>query len=194
MHTSAQMPLGIGGALAALAAATLLAAAPAQAAGKTAAACASQFTATINPGFTAVPSSGTQTTNGQTGTIACVGKIAGRRITGFGTIGFDATYTEGTCASATVTGTVRATIPTKAGDQHLVGALTARRTALIVRAQVQFDGIHYSGIGSAIPLQGNCVVTPLRQALIVLTGTLNLTKAHRDRSNISRISRRKDRG
>jgi hypothetical protein len=160
-------------ALATLAAATLLAAAPAQAASKTAAACASQFTATINPGFSPVPGSGTQTTNGQTGTIACVGKIAGRRITGPGTVGFDGTYAEGTCASATVTGTVRATIPTKGGDQHLVGALTVQRTALIVRVHVQFQGIHYSGIGSVIPLQGNCLVTPLREALIVLTGTLS---------------------
>ena len=173
MRSSDRTPLRVGGALATFAAAALLAAAPAQAAGKTSAACASQFTSTINPGFSAVPSSGTQTTNGETGTLACVGKIAGRRITGIGSVGYDSSYTAGTCASETTTGTVRGTIPTAAGDQHLVGALTVQRTALTVRAQVQFDGFRYTGTGVAIPTQGNCLVTPLRQALIVLTGTLS---------------------
>ncbi len=174
MRTSIQAPLRTAGTLATLAAATLLAVTPAYAAGKTSAACASQFTSTISPGFSSVPSSGTQTTNGKTGTVACVGKIAGRRITGIGSVGYDSTYTAGTCASETTTGTVRATIPTAAGDQHLVGALTVQRTALIIRAQVQFDGIRYSGMGAAIPLQGNCTLaTPLQRVLIVLTGTLS---------------------
>ena len=173
MRISIQTPLRIGGALAALVAATLATAAPAQAAGKTSAACASQFTTTISPGFSLVPSSGTQTTKGQTGTVACIGKINGRRITGPGSIGYDSTYEGGTCASETASGTVRATIPTAAGDRHLVGALSVQRTALIVRVQAQFDGFHYSGVGAAIPMQGNCLVTPLRQALIVLTGTLS---------------------
>jgi len=173
MRSTIQTPLRIGGALATLAAATLLTA-PAQASGKTSAACASQFTSTISPGFSTAPSSGTQTTNGETGTVACVGKIAGRRITGIGSIGYDSTYTAGTCASETTTGTVRGTIPTAAGDQHLVGALTVHRTALLIRAQVQFDGIRYSAIGPAIPLQGNCTLaTPLQRVLIVLTGTLS---------------------
>ena len=161
------------GTLAAVAAATLLAAAPAHAAGKTSAACASQFTSTISPGLSIAPSSGTQTTGGQSGTIGCIGKIAGRRITGIGSVGYDSTYTAGSCASETSTGTVRGTVPTAAGDRHLVGALTVQRTALVIRAQVQFDDIRYSGIGPAIPLLGNCILTPLRRVLIVLTGTLS---------------------
>ncbi|MCA1699730.1 MAG: hypothetical protein LC790_12835 [Actinobacteria bacterium] len=173
MRSTIQTPLRIGGALATLAAATLLTAAPAQAVGKTSAACASQFTSTISPGFSTAPSSGTQTTNGETGTVTCVGKIAGRRITGIGSIGYDSTYTAGTCASETASGTVRATIPTAAGDQHLVGALTVQRTALAIRAQVKFGGFQYTGIGVAIPIEGNCFLTPLRRALIVLTGTLS---------------------
>lgn len=173
MGSTIQTPLRVAAALATLAAATLLTAAPALAAGKTSAACASQFTSTISPGFSAVPSSGTQTTNGETGKVACLGKIAGRRITGIGSIGYDSTYTVGTCASETATGTVRGTIPTAAGEQHLVGALTVHRTVLIVRAEVQFDGIRYSGIGPAIPLLGNCTLAPLQRVLIVLTGTLS---------------------
>ena len=174
MRTSMQTTLRTVGTLAAVGAATLLATAPAYAAGKTSAACASQFTSTISPGFSITPSSGTQTTGGQSGTVACIGKINGRRISGIGSIGYDSTYTAGTCASETTTGTVRATIPTAAGDQHLVGALTVQRTALMIRAQVQFDGIRYSGIGPAIPLQGNCTpATPLQRVLIILTGTLS---------------------
>lgn len=163
-------------AIGASAALAMLTAAPAQAAGKTSAACASQFTATISPGFSTTPSSGTQTTGGQSGTVACVGKINGRRITGIGSIGYDSTYTAGTCASESASGTVRATIPTAAGDEQLVGALTVQRTALIIRAQVKFGGVRYSGIGPAIPLQGNCTLaTPLQRVLIVLTGTISST-------------------
>lgn len=173
MRISLQKPLRIAGALATLAAATLLAAAPAQASGKTSAVCVSQFTTTISPGFTLVPSSGTQTTHGETGTVTCVGKLNGRRITGPGSIGYDSTYTAGACASERASGTVRATVPTAGGDQHFVGVLTVQRTALIVRAQAQFDGFRYTGTGVAIPTRGNCFVTPLRQALIVLTGTLS---------------------
>ena len=174
MRTSIQTPLRIAGALATFAAAALLAAAPAQAAGKTSAACTNHFVATISPGFSPIATAGTQTTNGQTGSIACIGKIAGRRVTGIGSIGFDSTYSGGTCASETATGTVRATIPTTAGPQHLVGALTVQRTALSISATVRFKhGIRYRGVGTAIPVQGNCAMTPLQQALIVLTGTLS---------------------
>jgi hypothetical protein len=61
---------------------TLLAAAPAYATSKTSAACVDHFTSTISPGYSFIPSSGTDTTNGETGTISCVGTIAGARITG----------------------------------------------------------------------------------------------------------------
>jgi len=168
-------PLRIGVALVAMAAVALLAAAPAQAAGKTSAFCVHQFTATITPGFSPVPSSGTQTTHGETGSIVCIGEIAGHRVTGPGSIGFDMPYKAATCAAETGSGSTRATIPTTGGDQHLVGALAVRRTALAIRADAQFDGMRYSGIGVAIPKQGNCFITPLRQASIVLTGTLTGT-------------------
>jgi len=126
-----------------------------------------------------VPSSGTQTTHGETGSILCVGKIAGRRVTGPGSIGFDMPYTAASCAGENGTGTVRATVPTTTGDQHLVGTLIVRRTALAIRADAQFGsirqfgGIRYTGTGTAIPVQGNCFLTPLQRALIVLTGTLS---------------------
>ncbi len=173
MRTSIQTPLRIAAALATLAAATLPTAAPAQAAGKTSAICVNQFTVTISPGFTLVPSSGTQTTHGETGTLTCVGKIKGHRITGPGSSGFDMPYNGATCASEKSSGTVSGTIPTTAGSKHFVGALTVWRTALAFRVEAQFPGMHFSGAGVDIPRQGNCILTPLRQATAVLTGTFS---------------------
>lgn len=159
-------------ALAALTAVALPASAPAHAARGTAAVCAHQFTTTITPGFTVAPSSGTQTTHGETGSIACVGAIGGHRVTGTGSVGYEMPYSGATCLSETASGTVSATIPTTAGPQHFVGALSVRRTALAIVATAQFPGVRYSGTGVAIPLKGMCPITPLRQASIVMTGSL----------------------
>jgi hypothetical protein len=167
-------PRRIAVALATLATAALFAAAPAHAADATAALCTnrSPSTITITPGFSLAPSSGTITTNGQTGSITCIGKIAGHSVTGPGSIGIEEAYADGTCTSHTGSGTVSVTIPTTAGIQHLSGALTERRTALVLRADVQFPGGHFSGIGIVLPTVGNCFVTPLRQALLSVTGWL----------------------
>jgi len=175
MSTPVHRPSRIGVALFALFAAALLAAAPAQAAGGTSAVCTNEFTATITPGFSFIPSSGTQTTNGETGSIVCVGEIAGHRVTGRGSIGYVLPYAAATCASEAGSGTVRATVPTTAGNRHLVGTLAVERTALAIRADVQFSGMRYRGLGVAVPRQGDCLLTPLRQVSIVLTGTLSGT-------------------
>jgi hypothetical protein len=161
--------------MAALAGAALLAAAPAHAADGTSAICTNRVpsTITITPGFSMTPSSGTITTNGQTGSITCVGKIGGHRVTGPGSIGIDETYTNATCTSHVGSGTVSVTIPTTAGIQHLSGALTERRTALVLTADVRFPGGRFSGIGIVIPTLGNCLLTPLRQALLSVTGLLS---------------------
>lgn len=168
-------PLRIAAVVSALATATLLAVAPAHATDGTSAICTNRLpaTITITPGFSMTPSSGTITTNGQTGSIACAGNIGGHRVTGPGSIGIDETYTHATCTSHVGSGTVSVTIPTTAGIQHLSGALTERRSALVLRADVRFSGGRFSGIGSVIPTLGNCFVTPLRQALLSVTGVLS---------------------
>jgi hypothetical protein len=165
--------LQLGAAVAALAPVVLIAATPAQAAGRTSAVCVHQFTTTISPGFTLAPTSGTQTTNGETGSIACVGTIAGNRITGTGSVGYAMAHRGASCSSEKGSGTVSATIPTTAGAQHLVGVLTVQRTALAIRATGQFVRLRYSGVGVAIPKQGMCPVSPLRRAVLVFTGTLS---------------------
>lgn len=40
---------------------------------------------------------------------------------------------------------------------------------------MRFPGARYSGIGVVIPKQGNCIVTPMRQAVLVLTGLLSIS-------------------
>ncbi|MGH2941344.1 MAG: hypothetical protein ACRDLN_01020 [Solirubrobacteraceae bacterium] len=162
------------GVLAALSSAlALVPAAQAQAAaGRTSAACTARFTATITPGFSMTTSSGTFTTHGQTGSFTCLGRIGGHRVTGPGSIGVEETYT-GACASHVGTGTVRIIVPTTAGTKDMVGALTVRRTALVVLPQVQFSGARFGGIGLSVPAQGNCFVTPLRRVLLLVAGAMS---------------------
>jgi hypothetical protein len=165
--------LRIVGALAALAPAGLGgAAAPAQAADATLALCNSRFLTTITPGFTMTPGSGTFTTHGQTGSITCVGRIGGDRVTGPGSIGAEETYTAGNCMSHVGSGIVRIALPTTTGTKQMVGALSVRRTALVVRPEVRFPGARFSALGAVVPTQGNCFVTRQRQALVLVSGVI----------------------
>lgn len=165
--------LQIGRSVAALAAVALLAAAPAQAAGTTSAACSSAFAATVSPGFSLTPSSGTVTTNGEVRSLACVGRIDGQRITGTGTVGVEYAYAPGaTCLSHAGSGTVRITLPTTAGTKHMVGSLTVRRAALALSVSAQFPAARLNGIGVAVPVAGSCLFTPWRRAVIAVTGGL----------------------
>jgi hypothetical protein len=161
------------GALATLAIA-LCATAPAQAASATSAFCVSNFTATFTPGFSPTPGPGTMSTNGETGSFSCVGKIDGDRVTGPGSIGVEASYT-GECLSHRGTGTVHIVVPTTAGAKDMTGTLTVRRTGLVVRPAVQFSGVRFRGIGVALPAEGDCFVTPLKRGQILLLGVMRGT-------------------
>jgi hypothetical protein len=158
------------GALATLTVA-LCATAPAQAAAAGSAVCVTQFTATFNPGLSSTAGPGTFSTKGETGSFSCVGKIGGDRVTGPGTIGVEANFT-GECLSHRGTGTVRIVVPTTGGPKDLAGTLSVRRTGLIVRPAIQFSGARYRGIGLALPAEGDCFVTPLRRAMILLVGVI----------------------
>ena len=164
--------LWILGGLATLAFVALPATGSAQAAARTSAACTGQLTLTIAPGFSVTPSAGTLTSHGQTGTLTCIGTIDGQRVTGPGTVGLDETYARGDCLSHVGTGTATITVPTTAGPKHLAGAATSRRIGLALSAEVRFPSARFSGVGLAVPLQGSCLLTPMRQALITVTGTL----------------------
>jgi hypothetical protein len=168
----ARTQLRIAGVLASVACVALPATASAQPAAKTSAVCSARLTVTITPGFRVTPGSGALTSQGETGTLTCAGTIDGQRVTGPGTVGLDESYTNGGCLSHVGRGTASITVPTTAGAKHLVGAATSRRTALLLSADVRFPGAHFGGIGLAVPLRGSCLLTPMRQALISVTGTL----------------------
>ena len=167
--THSQLRQGI---VATLAAGALLGTSSAQASGTTSAVCSPQLSVTISPGFRVVASSGTISSGGETGSIVCAGEIDGHAVTGPGTVGLDETYANGDCVSHVGVGTVRVSIPTTAGVVHLVGAATSRRTALALVAEAQFPGASYSGAGVALPTQGDCILTPMRRALLTVTGLL----------------------
>jgi hypothetical protein len=145
--------------------------APAQAASATSAVCISQFTATFTPGFSPTAGPGTASTNGETGSFSCIGKIGGDRVTGPGSIGVEESYT-GECLSHRGTGTVRIIVPTTGGTKDMTGTLTVRRTGLVVRPAVQFSGVRFRGIGVALPAEGDCFVTPLKRGQILLVGVM----------------------
>lgn len=173
--TPSHGPLRIGVFLVTLAAAALLAATPARASGSTSAVCTYRLTVAITPGMTMIPSSGTISSHGQTGSITCLGTIGGARVTGPGSIGADETYTAATCVSHASSGTARISVPTTAGAKHLFGTLTVQRTALVFREDIRFANARFSGIGVAILTKGTCFVTPLREVLAVVTGSLSGT-------------------
>jgi len=151
------------------------AAAPAQAASTTSAVCTNRLPVAVTPGFTPTLSAGTITTFGQTGSIACVGRIEGRRVTGLGSAGIHYAYTQGSCTSHLGAGTVSVSIPTTGGVKHLTGALSVRRTALAIRAEARFPGGRFDGVGVVIPTRGTCFVTPLTRGTVVVTGVLSGT-------------------
>lgn len=151
-------------------------AADAQATPATSATCTGLLTVNFTPGLTAIPGSGSATSSGQTGTMTCLGRLNGHRITGSGSFGAQETYTTGpACLTDTSVGTVSATFPTAGGPISIVGALLARRSALVESIEVDFPQSHFSGLAIDLPTIGTCLLSPLQQVLVSVTGSLSGT-------------------
>lgn len=164
--------LQVAGGIVTLAAAVLGGTASAQAAGETSAVCAPTMSLTITPGFSPESGSGTLTSDGETGSLICTGTLRGHHITSPGSVGLDEAYTGADCLGHVGTGTATVTLPTTGGVIHMSGAATSHRTALAVVAEVDFPDASFNGVGVAIPTHGTCLLTPLRQATISLSGLL----------------------
>jgi hypothetical protein len=171
--TTAQGRRRIAGALAALTTAALLAAPPAHAAGTTSAVCTTLFTATVAPGFTLIPGTGTVSTQGDNGLLVCAGTIDGHRVTGPGRVGVHYTYSRGSCLAHLGAGTVTFSVPTTAGTKHMTGAVTVRRVALVILAEVRFPTARIRAVGVPVPTQDTCVTSPLRRFVVSVTGVLS---------------------
>lgn len=156
-----------------LAVVAVLPAVPAQAAGATSALCSARFTATISPGFTVTPSSGTVAGGGPPGSLTCVGTVAGHRVTAPGSIQIAYAYAGATCLGHVGVGTARWVIPTAGGVKHLAGSLVVRRTGLVILAEVRFPHASADPTGAVVPIQGNCFLTPLTGVLVSVSGLLS---------------------
>jgi hypothetical protein len=129
--------------------------------------CVAHWTDSVTPGISMTPSVGTFTSNGQTGTITCVGSVAGHAVTGPGTFGEQGTAS-GTCASGSGTAIFSMTIPTDGGPVTLtMPAAFTFAAGIGFRPTGSFPG----GFVFA-PTRGDCVLTPVTQIAVVLHGTL----------------------
>ncbi len=137
---------------------------PAQASSSTAI-CTVTATLNLSPGlwyFT--PTSGTNTSLGETGTLSCTGSINGKTITGPGSVGFDATYTNSTCAAVNGGGTWFFTVPTSGGPVHREGPYSGPAIGPVIPFQGWFADGYATGAGPVMPTQGDCLLSPLTKA------------------------------
>jgi hypothetical protein len=134
--------------------------------------CLAEFDVTISPGLSSSPSSGTYTTEGETGTITCEGPINGYRPTGAGRRGEHGTYgltDPDTCASGGEgTQVLSLTIPTTGGDQHVTdeGIFTYGPLEGGGAYGGSFRGKRMRSTFQVTPVEGDCVTTPVTRVRV----------------------------
>jgi len=139
--------------------------------------CRAEVDITLAPGLSTSPSSGTWTSSGQTGTIACDGKVNRFDVTGPGTFGGHGHYGSkepDTCQGGKADGPQFLSIPTSGGAQDVTNEHLATFGPLKGGAVVggEFTGPRFSGTFKAWPLEGDCVSRPLTKVHLSVTGTL----------------------
>jgi hypothetical protein len=140
--------------------------------------CTAEVDLSLAPGLSNSPSSGTWTTNGETGTISCTGTLNGNKITGPGTIGGEGRY--GTRDPDTCGGGGEAegphfiSIPTSSGTEHIRNDHVATYGPLEGDGVVggEFHGPRFSGTFEARPVDGDCVSAPITKVHFIIKGTL----------------------
>lgn len=120
----------------------------------------------FNPNFALTPGPVGQTTT--TGWVTsegpapldCLGTLDGAAITGPGTIRTHGSYT-GSCASGSGALTEYITLPTAKGFVNLVSSLTFS----YLGAGGTFTGTYLSGVFHYMPLEGDCITTPMSRTV-----------------------------
>lgn len=140
--------------------------------------CTFEFVLVADPGLTTSPSSGTISTNGETGTITCDGPVNGRQPTGPGTVGADGRYGVQRPYACQDDGhgeaAVPITIPTSDGQEHFVNTISYTHGAY-QDGQLfggTFRGDRMSGTFEAEPMDGDCVQEPITKFHIRAKGIL----------------------
>jgi hypothetical protein len=130
-----------------------------------------------SPGLSTAKSSGTFTSNGETGTVSCNGPVNGGQPTGQGTEGISGHYgTKGgdSCPSGGGGDFVTSfTIPTSRGAQHFTNSGTFTYGGIQQGLFAgQFQGDRMSGTFVARPTQGDCATAPVTKFHVTNRGTL----------------------
>lgn len=144
---------------------------PAHAQGTTKAGCTFVFPAHFSPGVTRTPGTVAYGSGGETGSITCVGTIDSHRVRGPGSFGFEGTYT-GDCFSNVGSGTYSFTVPTDAGRKHFSGTYTESRLGHTGPVNASQAGARFTGHHVVVPTKGDCVTTPVTDALVYMVGSL----------------------
>jgi len=135
------------------------------------------FTTTIrlSPGLSVVPSSGTFTSGGETGTVSCDGPVRGIVPTGPGTLGVDGRYGTkhpDTCFAGEGDGRFSFTFPTATGTGRRSNVFTFSYS-LVGLSDSGFSGDGFGGgFDDVEPQEGNCVLQPVTRILIKGHGTI----------------------
>ena len=143
----------------------ILVALPAYAQGATNAVCTLAFRLHFSTGLSLTPSTGSDGSGGETGSINCAGMFDGHRVMGPGAFGFQSTVYTSTCLGDTAAGnTYFFTVPTDAGPMHFVGTFSDIRIGLTIVVNGSQPGARASGVFVVVPTKGNCITDPLTDA------------------------------
>jgi len=139
--------------------------------------CTGEVVLTLSPGLSNWGSTGTWTSNGQTGTISCTGKANGYDVAGRGTFGGHGRYgtkDPDTCRGGEADGPQFLSIPTSGGTQDITNEHFATYGPLQGGGVVggEFTGPRFSGTFEARPIEGDCVSAPLTKVRFSVRGTL----------------------
>lgn len=127
----------------------------------------------LTPGLSIVPSSGTFSSGGETGTVECDGVVRGLRPTGPGTLGVDGEYGTAdpdTCLAGEGEGRFSFTFPTADGPGKRSNVFSF--SFGLIGGPGAFEGKGFSGSFEVRPVEGNCFVTPVTRISIRGEGTI----------------------
>jgi hypothetical protein len=147
--------------------------------------CAFEVDVTLSPGLSRSPSSGTFTSQGESGTLDCQGNVGGQPATGRGTFGTEGHYgTDGDgddCQSkdGRGDGTAHFTVPVQGGSQHVDDPFTMTYRIDGRSVVGEITGRRFTGTFDVTRADGDCLWRPVTK--IRLKGKGNLRDQDPDR-------------
>jgi hypothetical protein len=133
--------------------------------------CTGDLDVSISPGLSLTPGSATYTSDGEPGTIACVGFVGGKQVTGAGTLaaaGVFGLFTGAVCPQGVGGGTFFLTVPTADGPMKV----TSDYTFSWAGPAGELTGSTMSGSFEFTPIEGDCLSAPVTRATIHTRGVL----------------------